>query len=97
MFLSVLVGCEQVYCFHMTKINIMAQQENEEQLAHIFLLLISIQGLVTFKLPTYICQLFVYSFNLSFFAFAWEHRMLRNWVNSAQYDRYGETMMQNKQ
>ena len=46
----------------------MAKQEDEEQLADIFLLAVAIQSLVTFKLGAYVGQLFIDPFDLCFFA-----------------------------
>ena len=44
--LSVLVGAEEIHCLHVSKVNIMTQQENEEELTHILLLLVAVQCLV---------------------------------------------------
>ena len=52
----------------MSKVNVMAQQKNEEQLADILLLAVPIQSFVPFKLGTNVGQLLVDSFNLSFLA-----------------------------
>lgn len=42
LFLGVLVGAEQVDGLHVSKVNIMAQKEDEEQLADILLLTVTI-------------------------------------------------------
>ena len=55
LFLSVLVGGEQVDRLHLTEVNVVAEQEDEEKLANIFLLLVTIQRLVSLKLLQ-LCQ-----------------------------------------
>ena len=42
LFLCVLVGREKIYGFHMTKVNIVSQEENKQQLANVFFLLVAI-------------------------------------------------------
>lgn len=44
--LGVSVGAEQVHGLHVPEVDVVAQQEDEEQLAHILLLAVAIQGLV---------------------------------------------------
>ena len=46
LFLCVLVGAEQVNSFHVSEVDVMAQQEDEEELADILLLTVAIQSLV---------------------------------------------------
>lgn len=58
----------------MAKVDVMAKQEDEEKLADVFLLAVTIQRLVSFELRSDVCQLFVYAFNFSFFAFAWKRK-----------------------
>lgn len=69
LFFGVFVGREQINRLHMSKINIMPQKENKQQLAHVFLLLVTIQSFITFKLATYISQLLIYPFDLRLLAF----------------------------
>ena len=48
--LSVLVGGEQVDGLHLAEVDVVAEEEDEEQLAHILLLLITIKGLVSLQI-----------------------------------------------
>lgn len=68
LFLRVLIGREQIDGFHVAEIDVVAQQEYKQQFAHIFLLLVSIQSLVTFELVTNVRQLFIDAFDFRFFA-----------------------------
>ena len=45
-FLGVLVGGEQVDGLHLAEVDVVAEEEDEEQLAHILLLLVPVQRLV---------------------------------------------------
>lgn len=47
LFLCISIGTEQVYSFHVTKVNVMPQEKDEKQFADIFLLTVTIQSLVT--------------------------------------------------
>ena len=47
LFLCVLVRGQEVDCLYLTKVNVVTEEEDEEELAHIFLLLISIECLVS--------------------------------------------------
>lgn len=49
LFLRILIRRQQINSLHMSEINVMTKEENEQQLAHIFLFLISIECLVPFK------------------------------------------------
>lgn len=69
--LCVLVGTEQVDGFHVSKVDVMAKQEDEEQLAYIFLLAVAVQGLVPLELGANVCQLFIDPLDLRFLAFTW--------------------------
>jgi len=51
------------------KVDVMAEEKDEQQLANIFLLLIAVEGFVSFEFAPYIGQLLVYAFNLRLFAF----------------------------
>jgi hypothetical protein len=42
LFLCVFVGAEQINGLHVAKVDVMTQQENKEQFAHILLLLVAI-------------------------------------------------------
>ena len=55
LFLSVLVGGEHVDRLHLTEVNVVAEQEDEKKLANIFLLLVTVQRLVSLKLLQ-LCQ-----------------------------------------
>ena len=44
--LGVLVGGQQVDCLDLAEVDVVAEQEYKQQLAHIFLLLVTIQSLV---------------------------------------------------
>lgn len=68
LFLRVLVGAEQVDSLHVSKVNVVSKQEDEEQLADIFLLAVAIESLVPFKLGANVGQLFVNPFDLGFLA-----------------------------
>ena len=46
LFLSVLVGGEQVDRLHLTEVDVVAEQKDEEKFANIFLLLVTVQCLV---------------------------------------------------
>lgn len=48
----------------------MTKKENKEQLAYIFFLLVTVQGLITFEFATYIGQLLIYPFDFRLLAFA---------------------------
>lgn len=52
----------------MSKVNVVSKQEDEEQLADIFLLAVAIESLVPFKLGANVGQLFVNPFDLGFLA-----------------------------
>lgn len=54
----------------MSKVNVMAEQEDKEQLADILLLAVAIESFVPFKLGTNVGQLFIDPFDLGFLAFA---------------------------
>lgn len=56
----------------MAEIDVVAQQKDEQQLANIFLFLVTVQRFVAFKFATNIGQLFVYALYFSLFAFACE-------------------------
>jgi len=47
LFLCVFVGWEQVDRLHVAKVDVVAEEEDEEQLTHILLLLVAVQRLVT--------------------------------------------------
>lgn len=50
----------------MSKVNVVAKQENEQQLADIFLLAVAIQSFVPFELGSNVGQLFIDPFDLCF-------------------------------
>lgn len=47
LFLCVLVGTEKVDSLHVSKVDIMSQKKDKEELAHILLFTVAIQSLVT--------------------------------------------------
>lgn len=47
LFFCIFVGAEQVDCLHVPKVDVMAQQEDEKQLADILLLAVTIQGFIS--------------------------------------------------
>lgn len=49
LFLCVFVGGKQVNSLHVSEVDVMAEEENEEKFAHVFLLLVAIQGFVTWN------------------------------------------------
>ena len=49
LFLCVLVRGQQVDCLDLTEVNIVTKQEDEQELANIFLLLVTIQCFVSLK------------------------------------------------
>lgn len=55
----------------MAKVDVMPQQKDKQQFAHIFLLLISVQRFITFEFASYIGQLLVDALDFSLFAFAY--------------------------
>ena len=50
MFLGVLVRREQVDGLDVTEVDVVAEQEDEEELAHVLLLLVAVQRLVALEL-----------------------------------------------
>lgn len=65
----VLIGRQQIDCLHVAEVDVMTQQKNEQQFAHVFLLLITIQCLVAFEFTTNICQLLIDSLDFGLFTF----------------------------
>ena len=53
----------------MTEINVMAEKEDEEELANVFLLLVAVQSLVAFEFRPNVGQLLVDPLNFRFFTF----------------------------
>lgn len=56
----------------MAKVDVVTEKENEQQLANIFLLLVSIQGLVALEFVSDVGEFFVNSLNFGFFALAFK-------------------------
>lgn len=73
LFLRVLVGAQQVDGLHVSKVDVMAQQEDEEQLADVLLLAVAVQSLVALELGADVGQLLVNPLDLCLFAFTWGH------------------------
>lgn len=67
--LRVFVGRQQINSFHVTKINVVSEKEDEEQFTDILLFLVSIQSLVSLKFVSDVGQFLVYPFDFSLFAF----------------------------
>lgn len=74
LFLGVLVGAEQVDGLHVSEVDVVAQQENEEQLADVLLLAVAVQRLVALELGADVGQLLVDPLDLRLLAFTWCHR-----------------------
>lgn len=74
LFLRVFVGGEQIDRLHVAKVDVMAEQEDEEQLAHVFLLLVAVQCLVPLELAADVGQLLVDALDFGLFTFAWWDR-----------------------
>lgn len=68
LFLGVLVGAEQVDGLHVPKVDVMAEEEDEEQLADILLLAVAVQRLVALELGADVGQLLVDALDLRLFA-----------------------------
>ena len=49
LFLGVLIGGQQVDSLDLTEVNIVTKQEDEQELANIFLLLVPVQCLISLK------------------------------------------------
>lgn len=58
----------------MSKVDVVTQQEDEQQLADIFLLLIAVESLVAFELTSNVRQLLIHTLHLRLFAFAYIYR-----------------------
>ena len=56
----------------MAKVNVMAQQEDKEQLANVFLFLVAIKSLVAFEFGSNVGQFFVDALHFIFFALTWK-------------------------
>lgn len=54
----------------MAKVDVVTKEENKQQLTHIFLLLITVEGFVAFKFAPNVRQLLVHSFHFRLFTFA---------------------------
>lgn len=54
----------------MAKVDVVTEKKNEQQLANIFLLLVSIQGLVALEFVSDVGQFFVNPLYFGFFTFA---------------------------
>ena len=65
----VLVRAQQIHRFNMSKVDVMSEQENEEQLADVLLLVIPVQCLVALELAANIGQFFIDAFRLGLFHF----------------------------
>lgn len=68
--LRVFIRRQQIHGLHMAKVDVMAEQEDEQQLTHIFLLLIAVERLVAFEFTSNIRQLLVHTLHFRLFAFA---------------------------
>ena len=82
LFLCVLVGAEQVDSLHVSKVDVMSQQEDEEQLADILLLTIAIQCLIPLELGADVGQLLIDPLDLCLLALTWgRSAALLDWIN----------------
>ncbi len=62
----------------MAKVNVVAEKEDEKQLADILFLLIPIQSLVALELGSYIGQFLVDTLYLGFFTFTYVNQTNKN-------------------
>lgn len=53
----------------MSKVDIVTEKKNEQQLANVFLLLVAIECLVSFEFTANVCEFFIDSLDLCFLAF----------------------------
>ena len=60
----------------MSKVDVMAEEEDEEQLADVLLLLVAVQGLVALELGADVGQLLVDPLDLGLLAFAVPDRVI---------------------
>ena len=67
MFLGVLVRREQVDGLDVAEVDVVAEQEDEEELAHVLLLLVAVQRLVALELAPVQDLLAVFGMNCIFF------------------------------
>lgn len=65
--LRVFIGAEQVDRLHVAKVDIVAEKEDEEQLADVLLLTVTIQSFISFKLGADVRQLLVNTLDFSLF------------------------------
>ena len=70
MFLRVFVGGQQIDRLHVAEIDVMAEQKDEQQLAHVLLLLVAVQRFVPFEFAPNVGQLLVDALDFRLFAFA---------------------------
>uniref|UniRef100_A0A182XS43 Uncharacterized protein n=1 Tax=Anopheles quadriannulatus TaxID=34691 RepID=A0A182XS43_ANOQN len=70
LFLRVFVGGQQIDRLHVAEIDVMAEQKDEQQLAHVLLLLVAVQRFVPFKFAPNVGQLLVDALDFRLFAFA---------------------------
>lgn len=56
----------------MAEINVVAEQKDEEQFAHVLLFLVAIERFVAFELAANVGQLLVDALDFRLFAFAWK-------------------------
>ena len=70
MLFGVFVGDEQVDGFFVAEIDVVPEQEDEEQLAHVLLLLVAVESLVAFEFRSDVRQFFVDALHFSLTAFA---------------------------
>lgn len=70
LFFRVFIRRQQIDRLHVSKVDIMTQEEDEQELAHIFLLLIAVQGLVALKLGADVGQLLINPLDFRLFGLA---------------------------
>ena len=68
--LSVLITGQQVNRFHVPEVDVVAEEKDEQQLAHVLLLLVTIERLFTLELGANVRQLLVDTLQLRLFALA---------------------------
>ncbi len=69
----------------MTKVNVVSQKENEQQLADILLLLVSIQGLVALEFVSNVGQLLVNPLYFGFFTLAFKKSLFTKIIRSKSF------------
>ena len=70
MFLRIFVGGQEIDGFHVTEVDVVAEEEDEKEFADVLFLLIPVEGLVALELGPDVGQLLVDALHLRLFALA---------------------------